>query len=181
MNAHSSTLYFSICPKTNSIQHGYIRISREKLKRIASRQANNTKIKQKHYSIWAFTSNPVRNVTGINTPWTGRNKKFILKLHMTLNINFTSSLLFSTFPPFTLLFSFKQKSWDVVLENNFNFYSEWLDEVRVQYFNITAQSIWKTFTKDRCIFENWCKRNFYFFRTQEGKEIICFPWKVSSN
>lgn len=99
MNAHSSTLYFSICPKTNSIQHGYIRVSREKLKRIASRQANNTKIKQKHYNIWAFTSNPVRNVTGINTPWTGRNKKFILKLHMTLNINFTSSLLFSTPPP----------------------------------------------------------------------------------
>lgn len=121
MNAHSSTLYFSICPKTNNILHGYIRISREKLKRIALRQENNTKIKQKHYSIWDFTSNPVRNITGINTPWTGRSKKFILKLHLTLNINFTSCLLFSSllFPLLTFVF-LKQKSWDVVLENNFN-------------------------------------------------------------
>lgn len=88
------------------ILHGYIRISKEKLKRIALRQANNTKIKQKHYSIWAFTSNPVRNVTGINAPWTGRNKNFILKLHMILSINFISSLLFSTPPPslFTFIF-----------------------------------------------------------------------------
>lgn len=48
MNAHSSSLYFSMRPETNSILHGYLRIYREKLKRIASRQADNTEIKQRH-------------------------------------------------------------------------------------------------------------------------------------
>lgn len=68
MNAHSSTLYFPMGPKTNNILHGYIRIYREKLKRIASRQADSTEIKQKHHNILAFTFNPGRTVPGISTP-----------------------------------------------------------------------------------------------------------------
>lgn len=92
MNAHSSTLYFCICPQ--KVPTWLCKDGKRDPEQNCFKAGTQHNTNQRHSSMWAFTFTSGRNVTCIRL----LALQEVELLYMTLNINFTQSLSFIS-PP----------------------------------------------------------------------------------